>query len=78
MWIRTQDTSGGVNQFFRLGIGHESLSNYYKTNFALMQYHKYRLSELEQMIPWERDVYLVLLLQHLEEEKQKLEELKKR
>lgn len=43
-----------------------------------MQYHKYSLSELEDMIPWERDVYMVLLLQHLEEEKRKIEESKKR
>ena len=47
--------------------------NYYKTNFALMQHHKYSLTELEDMIPWERDVYLVMLLQFLEEEKNRLE-----
>jgi len=47
--------------------------NYYRTNFALMQHHKYSLTELEDMIPWERDVYLVMLLQFLEEEKNRLE-----
>jgi len=36
-----------------------------------MQHHKYSLSELENMIPWEREVYLALLLAHLEEEKLK-------
>ena len=50
---------------------HDSLENYYKTNFALMQHHKYSLTELENMIPWERDVYVALLKQHLEEEEQK-------
>ena len=45
--------------------------NYYKTNFALIQHHGYSLSELENMIPWERDVYLVMLLKHLEEVEQR-------
>lgn len=36
-----------------------------------MQYHKYSLSDIENMISFERDVYVALLLQHLEEEKQK-------
>ena len=47
-----------------------SLEAYFKLNFALMQYHKYSLTEIENMIPWERDIY-VTLLQHLEEEKKR-------
>jgi len=50
---------------------HMDLENYYKLNFALMQYHKYSLTEIENMMPWERDVYVMLLEQHLEEERQK-------
>ena len=45
------------------------LENYYKINFALVQYHKYSLTEIENLIPWERDIYVSLLQQHLEEEK---------
>jgi hypothetical protein len=47
------------------------LENYFKLNFALMQYHKYSLTEIENMIPWERDVYVALLQAHLEEEELK-------
>tara|TARA_Y100000310_G_scaffold323837_1_gene384813 strand:+ start:2096 stop:2221 length:126 start_codon:yes stop_codon:yes gene_type:complete len=36
-----------------------------------MQHHKYSLTELENMIPWEREIYLTLLSQYIEEEKQK-------
>ena len=36
-----------------------------------MQYHKYSLTEIENMMPWERDIYVGLLRQHLEEEEQK-------
>ena len=33
-----------------------------------MQYHKYSLTELENMMPWEREIYLTLLQQYIEEE----------
>ena len=52
-------------------MAHEDLESYYKTNFALVQHHKYSLTELENMIPWERDIYLTLLQQFIEEEKLK-------
>ena len=49
-------------------IGHNDLVNYYRVNFALMHYHKYSLTELENMMPWEREIYLALLQQYIEEE----------
>tara|TARA_B100001093_G_scaffold457908_1_gene469979 strand:+ start:254 stop:439 length:186 start_codon:yes stop_codon:yes gene_type:complete len=55
-------------------MAHEDLESYYKTNFALMQHHKYSLTELENMIPWERDIYLTLLQQYIEEEKLKAQQ----
>tara|TARA_Y100001937_G_C6862826_1_gene217096 strand:- start:151 stop:273 length:123 start_codon:yes stop_codon:yes gene_type:complete len=36
-----------------------------------MHHHKYSLSELENMIPFERDIYVTLLKQHLEEEEER-------
>ena len=33
-----------------------------------MQHHKYSLTEIENMMPWERDIYLGLLNQYIEEE----------
>jgi hypothetical protein len=38
-----------------------------------MQYHKYSLTEIEDMIPFEREIYVAMLVQHLEEEKQRIE-----
>jgi hypothetical protein len=52
-------------------MAHESLESYYKVNFALMQHHKYSLTELENMIPWEREIYITLLKQYIEEENEK-------
>jgi hypothetical protein len=39
-----------------------------------MQHHKYSLTELENMIPWERDIYVTLLLKYLEEEQEKIKQ----
>jgi hypothetical protein len=49
-------------------MAHENLESYFKTNFALIQHHKYSLTELENMIPWEREVYVSLLQNFIEEE----------
>jgi hypothetical protein len=49
-------------------MAHTDLESYFKVNFALMQHHKYSLTELENMIPWEKEVYLSLLKQYIEEE----------
>ena len=34
----------------------------------MIQHHKYSLTEIENMMPWERDVYVDLLKQYIEEE----------
>ena len=58
-------------------MAHEDLESYFKVNFVLMQHDKYSLTELENMMPWEREVYLTLLQQYIEEEnlKQRQSEL---
>ena len=64
-------SSGGTRIFFRLSLGHESVTNYYTTNFNLMQHHKYSLAEVENLIPWEREIYLMLLMKWIEEENER-------
>ena len=49
-------------------MAHSDLASYFMINFALMQHHKYSLTEIENMIPWEKDVYVALLEQYIEEE----------
>lgn len=56
-----------------MNLCHDDLANFYKMNFALMQYHKYSLSDIENMIPFEREIYVAMLIKYLEEEKQRLE-----
>ncbi len=55
-------------------MSHMDLEAYYRINFALIQFHKYSLTEIENMIPWERDIYLSLLRQHIEEENLKAQQ----
>ena len=43
-----------------------------------MQHHQYSLYDLENMIPWEREVYIGLLMQYLKEEKEQRERGNKR
>ena len=38
-----------------------------------MHHHKYSLTELEDMIPWERNIYIALLVDYLKKEKERLE-----
>ena len=76
VWVQRYSRTGGYTKFFRLILQYDNLGNYYKTNFALIQHHKYSLTELENMIPWERDLYISFLMQHLEEEKNRLEQQK--
>ena len=68
LWNRKQSKTGGSSRFFLVCLAHDNLVSHFKTNFALMQHHNYSLSDLENMIPWEREVYLTLLADHLEKE----------
>ncbi len=38
----------------------------------MMQHHNWSLTEIEGMMPWERDVYVGLLNQHIEEENKRI------
>ena len=55
-------------------MSHIDLESYFKLNFDLMQHHKYSLTEIENMMPWERDIYLGLLNQYIEEENLKAQQ----
>lgn len=50
---------------------HSDLASYYNTVFALAQHHKYQLSEIENLIPYERDFYLTMLVEYLKQLEEK-------
>jgi hypothetical protein len=39
-----------------------------------MQHHKYSLTELENMLPWERDIYIAMLVQYINEENERIKQ----
>jgi hypothetical protein len=43
-----------------------------------MQNHKYSLSELDDMMPWEREIYVVMLIEHLKEQEERYKQQQKR
>lgn len=51
-------------------LGYDSLMNYYKTFFGLIQYHKWDANWLEQMMPWEKFIYIDMLKQHVKHEEE--------
>jgi hypothetical protein len=52
-------------------MGHDKLANHFKTQFGLIQHHKWSHSELENMMPWERYAYVDMLQEWLIEEEKK-------
>jgi hypothetical protein len=55
-------------------FGYDNLANYFNANFGLIQHHKYSLSEIESMLPWERQTYITMLMNWLKEEKERLKQ----
>ena len=39
-----------------------------------MQHHKYSLTELDNMMPWEREIYVEMLIEHMKEENKRNKE----
>ncbi len=55
-------------------MSHIDMETYFRINFALMQFHKYSLTEIENMVSWERDIYVGLLRAHIDEENLKAQQ----
>tara|TARA_B100002019_G_C21118501_1_gene522115 strand:+ start:320 stop:463 length:144 start_codon:yes stop_codon:yes gene_type:complete len=43
-----------------------------------MQNHGYSLTELENMVPWEREIYVALLQDHIKKENEKMQEMQRK
>jgi hypothetical protein len=76
VWIQRGHKCRRNPKFFRVIFCYDNLKNHFETNFALMQHHKYNLSDIEQMVPWEKTIYVTLLMNYIEEENEKLQQQK--
>jgi len=51
-------------------MSYMSLEAYYKVSFNLHRRHHYSLTEIEDMMPWERDIYVDMVLEAIKEERE--------
>ena len=49
-----------------MGMVHTGLLPYYEKIFAMAQYHNWSVTELEDMYPWELEVYVTLLANYID------------
>jgi len=47
-----------------------NLQSFYKINFDMTQYHKFSLTEIENMIPFERDIFIMMLEDKIKKEEE--------
>ena len=40
----------------------------------MMQHHGYSLTELDNMVPWEREIYIALLQEYIKEENERIKQ----
>jgi hypothetical protein len=52
--------------------GEGSLEQYYKLNFGLLYHHKIMPEVFDNMVPWEKDLYIKMLIAKVSEENEKL------
>ena len=60
--------------FFRIALLHNTLENYFQTNFALIHHHKWDIQYIEELMPWEKEVYIMMLTDFLREEQRRMQE----
>ena len=72
MWQSRRINTQYGRRFFRISLCHNTLENYFITNFNMMQHHKYSLTELDNLIPFEKEIYVNLLVSHIKEENEKI------
>ena len=59
-------------------LSHNTLANYFQLNFSLVKHSGFSLTEIENMVPWEREIYVTLLKQHIDQERQAQREQQQR
>jgi hypothetical protein len=52
-------------------LSHSNLYIYYQKTFGMVQHHKYSITDLENLIPFERDIYFDMLIDFLEKQEEK-------
>ena len=59
-------------------MSYDTLANHYETIFTLMQEHHWSWSDVQHMIPFERDIYLIFLRQWVEKKNEEVQRARQR
>ena len=51
-----------------------NLESYFEYSFQMIHNHKWSLTEVENMLPWERDIYVDKLVTWVREENKRIQE----
>lgn len=52
-------------------LSHTNLMIYYNKIFSMVQHHKYSITEIESLIPYERDLYFEMLVSYIKSQEEK-------
>ena len=74
VWQGSPNTDQRYRRFFSVINSHETLENYYRVNFILLNNAKWSLSDIEDCLVWEREVYVAMYQQYIEEENLRLQQ----
>jgi hypothetical protein len=55
-----------------MGMSHDTLKNHYELNVYLMLEHKIQLQEIDDMYPFEREIYIMMIHNHLDKKEKAL------
>jgi hypothetical protein len=55
-------------------MAHISVKLYYELNWNMMFHHNFSLTEIENMMPWEREIYIGLTMNYIDEENERIEQ----
>ena len=50
-------------------LSHMSLANHYQICFAMAQHYHYSLTELDELLPYELDLYMQMIVDHIQARK---------
>ena len=72
MWLPQHVWNNWNSGTFSVTLSGSNLMNYYKLSFDLINNHNFSLTELNGMLPWEREVFVNLLINDINEKNSKV------
>jgi hypothetical protein len=73
VWDCRKETVGRYFRFFLVSNLYIDLESYYRINFLLVHDHHFTMEAINEWIPWERDIYLILLKEWIKEEQERIQ-----